>query len=47
MITATIVVMILVINLPDESWMVTSRNPVAGRDEAPSGHWIVGNHIKD
>lgn len=44
MITAMIVVMIHVTNLPDESWMVTSRNPVIGRDEAPLGHWIVGNH---
>ncbi len=44
MITAMIVVIIHVINLPDESWMVTSRNPVTGRDEAPLGHWIVGSH---
>ena len=42
MITAMIVVIIHVINLPDESWMVTSRNPMTGRDEAPLGHWIVG-----
>ncbi len=24
--------------------MVTSRNPVVVRDEAPNDHWIVGNH---
>ena len=47
MITAMIVVMIHVTNLPDESWMVTSRNPVIGRDEAPLGHWIVGNPYKN